>query len=145
MSLGVSTVRGNVMYAYHLKDSITLLLIDYYYYNYYCIWAKREHIQIMLISSLYIYRNIYKKLDAIIFQGLLEESLSFMLLQSSLKSQRPGYCQAKVPHPTKDLYMKLDAIAFQGLLEGSLVFMLLLKGNIVRKTVIIVISKTPHS
>ena len=36
-----------------------------------------------------------KKLDTIVFQGLFEGSLSFMLSQASLKSQRPaGYCRA---------------------------------------------------
>ena len=79
-------------------------------------------ILIMSISGLYIQKHIEKD-DAIVFQDLLEGSLSFMLSEASLKSQRPGYCQAKGRHPSRD--PQLDALAFQGLLEGSLAFMLL--------------------
>ena len=65
---------------------------------------------IMSISSLYIYRNIEKAIDAIVFRGLFERSLSLMLSQACLKSERPGYCRAKGRHPARDPL--LDAIAF---------------------------------
>ena len=45
------------------------------------------------------------------FRVVLERSLSFMLLQASLKLQRPGYCWAKGRHPARD--PQLDAIEFQ--------------------------------
>ena len=66
-----------------------------------CVRAKRERILIMSISRLYIQKHIEKP-HAIVFQGLLEESLSFMLSHASLKSQRPGYCRAKGRYRVKN-------------------------------------------
>ena len=51
----------------------------------FCVQAKQERILIMSILSLYIYRNIQKKFDAIVFQGHLEKKPLFHVIASQFK------------------------------------------------------------